>query len=123
MNNLNASNILLNSTILSNCFGNISFNHNPNISKEVDFTEEDPLDDSCSFLSKLKVGEAAKPLERSNPNPFSIIDEIDESFSFCLGFNNKVSRILHELDTMDPRVEHSEDSICIALEKERALFT
>ena len=57
--NLNQSNILLNSTILSNCFNNNSFNHNPNISKEVDFTEEDPLDDSCSFLSKIK-GEPIK---------------------------------------------------------------
>lgn len=114
---LNRSNILLNSTILSNCFNNLSFH--PNTSKEVDFAEEDnPLDDSCSFISRIR-GEG-KPNENYH-NPFSIIDEMDES-SFSFGFNNKMCKILQELDRADlqdsqQKRNHSSDSLELILRK------
>ena len=55
---------MLNSTILSTCFNNLSFVHPNNISKEDNFIEEeiieDPFDEEGSFLMKLKHEEVCK---------------------------------------------------------------
>ena len=115
--NLNNSNILMNSTILSNCFNNLSFHNQHNLSKEADFIEEGPLDDSCSFL--MKLNNETKPGETNLP--FSKIYKNHDSFSF--GSNKRMSVILDELDKRDDSKDHlSFDSVHLGLTNQTRYF-